>query len=669
MMIWQITSYVLHSWRFPFLAAVREPFTKFCLNNSLLPIFFGVVSIVNIIKFQHVFEAKDDWSKLLYIGAYVLGIILIVSLTLTYFFSTNRSALRLKQKLAGAHQNKKQTKLYFPLHDPEYADENKFPKVDFYFSMPYRVRHTRNVEHYPKSILQNVYKQHYLNALFVELCTIGILIGLSSLIDFQFFRIPAAASVMLFFAVITILVGAFSYWLRGWRTSLFILLFVVLNFFSKCDGLNYKNKVYGLNYNTQKAVYNTAALEKMCADSQVLADRQSTLVGLNNWLQKNKTSSTKPYLFMVNVSGGGSRSALWTFSVLQHLDSLMNKKLMNHVFLITGASGGMLGAAYYRELYRQYKNKSNDGLMNHQFNENIGNDMLQSITTSIAVNDMFVPWVSFEYAGQDYKKDRGYAFERQFNDNTNNVLDKKLTSYANAEQQAQIPWLIINSTIINDGRSLMISAQPVSYLCRPNYNNNYLDKPKIDAVDFCNFFKQQQADSIRFTSALRMNCTFPYILPNASLPSVPGLEVMDAGIKDNYGFETSLRFIYSFNSWISDSTAGLVLLQISDYNRSQATNEHEEQTTYEQLTNPITNVFYNFPEFQYYTQNNLLNTLQQSYKNRCHLFRFEYTPAEGENRASLSFHLTSEEKKSIAKSVHNAANTKLFNDVVGLVKK
>ena len=80
-------------------------------------------------------------------------------------------------------------------------------------------------------------------------------------------------------------------------------------------------------------------------------DKAQMIQVLENW--KKKQTEEKPFLFIINVSGGGTRSATFTLSVLQHLDSLCGGKLMDKTFLITGASGGMLGAAYYRELARE----------------------------------------------------------------------------------------------------------------------------------------------------------------------------------------------------------------------------------------------------------------------------------------------------------------------------
>jgi hypothetical protein len=78
----------------------------------------------------------------------------------------------------------------------------------------------------------------------------------------------------------------------------------------------------------------------------------------------------------------------------------------------------------------------------------------------------------------------------------------------------------------------------------------------------------QDADSLRFLSALRMNATFPYITPNVSLPSTPAMEIMDAGLSDNFGVSDAVRFLYVFRQWIGENTSGVILLSIRDTPRS-----------------------------------------------------------------------------------------------------
>ncbi|MEQ9414154.1 MAG: patatin-like phospholipase family protein, partial [Cyclobacteriaceae bacterium] len=48
----QITCYITDGHRFSFVGALRKPFTKFALNNSILPIAFLIMYVQQIISFQ-----------------------------------------------------------------------------------------------------------------------------------------------------------------------------------------------------------------------------------------------------------------------------------------------------------------------------------------------------------------------------------------------------------------------------------------------------------------------------------------------------------------------------------------------------------------------------------------------------------------------------------------
>ena len=109
---------------------------------------------------------------------------------------------------------------------------------------------------------------------------------------------------------------------------------------------------------------------------------------------------------------------------LQATDSATGGKLFDQAALITGSSGGVIGASYYRELaYRTTRGEALD-LANPKYLENISKDNLNPIIFSLLVSDLFIRYQSFKYGGFQYKKDRGYAFEQQLNKNTEFILDK-----------------------------------------------------------------------------------------------------------------------------------------------------------------------------------------------------------------------------------------------------
>ena len=42
------------------------------------------------------------------------------------------------------------------------------------------------------------------------------------------------------------------------------------------------------------------------------------------------------------------------------------------------------------------------------------------------------------------------------------------------------------------------------------------------------------------------------------------MEVMDAGIRDNFGWKTTYRFVYALREWIENHTSGVVIVQVRD---------------------------------------------------------------------------------------------------------
>ena len=97
------------------------------------------------------------------------------------------------------------------------------------------------------------------------------------------------------------------------------------------------------------------------------------------------------------------------------------------------------------------------------------------------------------------------------------------------ESSALIPMMIFTPTIINDGKKLFISSQHISYMVQNQVQPNMKKHNIIEGVEFRRFFKAQEADSLQFTSALRMSATFPFISPVVSMPSMPVMDVVDAG--------------------------------------------------------------------------------------------------------------------------------------------
>lgn len=652
-MTFQISSYIINAHRFPFLATVSRPFSKYVINNSIIPVFFLILYINMLVVYQSVYELKSAAIVFELCMALLAGVIVICFLTLTYFFSTNHDIF----KILGLAKN--DGILAFEELPEEYKDElrsanTKAWRVDTYFFSLSKIRLTRGVEHYKEDVIAKVFKQNHLNSAVFELVVFTEFLVLGFFSDFKYFKIPAAASLVLLFSLVIMLISALRFWLRNWANTFFLLLFIVLNYVSQFDWLYPRNTAYGLNYE-HKVPYNSAAIKKSRQLFQQ-ADFDNTLQILNQW-QRNYVSTyhKKPKLVLINVSGGGSRAASWTFRVMQACDSILKENFMPDTRLISGASGGMLGAAYFRELYMRNLDGAAYKLNQKRYYHNIAKDLLNPIGVSITLNDMFFRFKKVKDGDKTYVKDRAYAFEKQFNENTDHLLKSKLIDYQLAEQKARVPMFILSPIVVNDGRRIYISANPVSYLCNKEAGEKAFSYQAVeDGIDFYHFFGEENAENLSFTSALRMNATFPYILPDVSLPTVPVIEVMDAGVRDNFGLSTLIRFMYLYRTWIRNNTAGVVVLQIRDTPREPRISDKTRKTIMQNLSTPLEVAYVNFAKIQLYNLDENMQYASSWLEVPLHYACFELP--NDKQQISLSWHLTGIEKEYIYDAINLPQN-------------
>jgi hypothetical protein len=380
---------------------------------------------------------------------------------------------------------------------------------------------------------------------------------------------------------------------------------------------------------------------------------------------KQKQTATKPPLVLITTSGGGTRSATFTMNVLQHLDSLTNGQIMNQTFLITGASGGMIGATYFRELYRQRLQKKELNIQSSYFVDAIADDLLNPTFSSFVARDLFAPEQKFSVGPYNYLKDRGYSFELALNANTHGVLNKRLKDYKADEAAARIPLIFYHNVITRDGKKLLISTQPLRFMMQPLGDSLQASSP--DAVDYTSFFAAQDPHNLRLLTALRMNATFPVVLPNVWLPTEPVIDVMDGGLRDNYGVENALRFMATMRDWIEANTSGVVVIQIRDRMDGGWEHPYETKTMTENAVKPFFLLQNNWYKMMEYGQSDMVSYLVGNSDFPIQQLTFQYIPSREEDKAALNFHLTEREKRDIAASLHSKHNTLNFQKALTLL--
>lgn len=664
-MSWNIASFILFSRQFRFLAATTNPFLKYCINNSIIPGLFLIFYFIKAFQFAHYKELIPTTEILFLFGGFTAGFIFIIAASMLYFFRADRSILRRMMPII----SNPQSYITHLGNVKEIYHGNPLIKVKWYFESPLRLRAARDVSHYTDDFIASIFKRHHFAAILSVFAAFLFLVTIGFLLDSAFFQLPAAASITIFFSILIGVAGAITYFLQSWSIPYLVGLVLLLDIFYKMDWIDPRNKAYGLNYwnKTERPEYTRKGLLALCNPDSMEADRQNMIGILENW--KKKQDNDKPLLVLINTSGGGHRSATFTMSVLQQLDSMTNGGILKKTFLINGASGGMIGATYFRELYLRRQKGENVNLQDNKYVDDIAGDLLNPLFTSFFARDLIAPAQRFRVGEYSYVKDRGYAFEQKLNTNTRGFLNKQLRDYAADEKAANIPLLFFNSVVTRDSRKMIISTQPVRFMMRApqdTMNTPFVDP---DAVDFTRFFAKQDPYSIRILTAMRMNATFPIVLPNVWLPSEPVVDVMDAGLRDNFGQETSLRFLVSFDEWIKANTSGVLLIQVRDRTAGGWEAPYLSDDISDHATKPFLLLQHNWFKMMEYFQNDMLNYFSTRSGTPVYKVAFQYAAINSEKKAALNFHLTKSEEKDIIASLRSANNQQSFSRVLDLFSR
>lgn len=650
--IWNVVGYIVHSHRFPFLASFQKPFLRYSLNNFFAPLVFLSIYFYRLIHFQFYMEMKSLEEVLLYEAGVLsgMGLVLAVSLSGRLNIGAERAALRQRaMRMRWSRTWAYGKRAVWP------GDE---VRVDYVLIHPFRVRHARNVRHYSDKDMARLFRMHHRNALLLVSGALAVFVVLGYFQEHAVFRVPAAASILLLLSLLLAPVGALFFWLRSWSAPALVLLVLLANELVRWGILGRESRAFGWSYETP-VPYNLRHIEDAARSEQVERDIAAGIAYLENWKRKVATyyhPLQRPPLVVVTASGGGLKAALWAFRTHQLLDSLTGGRFFDHVAFISGASGGMIGEAFYRELYVHQKTGDDINLQDKRYVDAISRDLLNAASFSFVVNDLLYPWRTVVLDGRRYPRDRGYMLERQLNENTGYLFRRRLSDYAHFEQQAISPMLLLSSVVMNDGRRLLLSPMPVSYLARPPHSAD--DKPlEVDGIDAKVFFREQGGDSLWFTTALRMNASFPYILPAVTLPTMPRVQVLDAGMRDNYGTETAIRFLHTFRHWIATNCSRVVLIQVrGDFEKKYEPVADRRPALLERLAGPIRSLYANWSDLQDFHSDALIGTAEDWLGTRLHVVNLEYVPLRQDRMATVSLHLTAWEKSSVLAAAYHPRN-------------
>ena len=212
----QITCYINDGHRFSFVGTLRKPFTKFALNNSILPIVFLAIYTQQIISFQVSNQDSTPQSLLMGMLGLLLGFVVFTSFYFVYFWFTNKDIFkyvicRLDEKLK---QNVRVTRAS-AMKKLDIARKKQI-RVDNYFDYDLKFKKVDDNNFYDRQTILQVFDQNHFNLIVIQSLILALVLVLGIFKDNPVFQLPAAASFIILLTILVMLAGAFSYWFGSW---------------------------------------------------------------------------------------------------------------------------------------------------------------------------------------------------------------------------------------------------------------------------------------------------------------------------------------------------------------------------------------------------------------------------------------------------------------------
>lgn len=274
-------------------------------------------------------------------------------------------------------------------------------------------------------------------------------------------------------------------------------------------------------------------------------------------------------LILLCASGGGIRAATWTAGLLARLSAEVPR--FNELSLtISGASGGMVGAAYFiADLKRCAESGERLPLSFPALSYLVSRDSLTELTRALVLHDLPRALLGGVNTG-----DRGAALQRAWETRAAELrLDTKLVDFAPGEREGRWPSLIFSPMVVEDGRRLLLSNLELPGLTDAralwveDVDSERVRLASQSAFHAAELFGEAARD-VQLGTAARLSASFPYISPAVVLPTEPRTRVVDAGYYDNFGVDLCSallrRALEHHADWLEQNVSRILILQMRD---------------------------------------------------------------------------------------------------------
>ncbi|SFU97205.1 hypothetical protein [Bradyrhizobium arachidis] len=447
--------------------------------------------------------------------------------------------------------------------------------------------------------------------------------------------------IILLFLVCLLLLGEALIWLNGivYGATAWLLVIVLLSQFIGGSSPEFPYSVVDIGDAKPET---PAAIESTVQNRQV----PSLVPAFRSWLEQRHVSAgsgeqgRKYPIFIVAAQGGGQYAAYHTALSLARLyDSC--PKLKDHVFAISGVSGGSLGASIFSELLRRSEPLGdgcsavpvNDGKLEKSVREFFEYDLVTPVVASGLFFDVPTLAIPQLHLAPDRANTLELAVKNAINAVTGSNGDGSSTQFYSSWSAAGVtPALFLNTTSANYGRSTLISQlymtdkrtavafsdlfalvwgrltqqtekdperlRLVQRMVTAGIRSSEYSRPA-----YFNILEYRPNLQLSLLTAAILSARFPYVTPpgvlyadkkivaaDATLRETTGLQLIDGGFWDNSGIATAIEIIKQLQA--AEDTKTLVSnleLHLISFGHSNAALQLEGQRgAQSELVAPIT---------------------------------------------------------------------------------
>lgn len=233
-------------------------------------------------------------------------------------------------------------------------------------------------------------------------------------------------------------------------------------------------------------------------------------------------SSVKKFpVYFVIANGGASRSGYWVSSVLSKMQDTTAGKFSNHLFCLSGASGGSVGNATFFNLLRtknELVQKDTSSMRYWKASTRfLESDFLSFTLGRLLGRDIFRHMVP---AFKKYTKDRAealsYSLERSPGKDCflSNSFSTKFSSFITQKRDSNysLPIICINTTRMQDGSPGVISNIAIDD--KKLYFNH-----RIDVLGLLRDEGKPTDEDMKLSTAVVLGASFPYLSPAGRIDS------------------------------------------------------------------------------------------------------------------------------------------------------